>query len=111
MGCRDDKKHKIAPNYRFIRFGAAVIGWQYGWVGDVFEDRKGGIWVPKRTQEEVHQDKILGFLVEVMEGKPTEKGQLRAAELLAKYYGMFEKREDNAEEKPVAFVGDEKLGD
>ncbi|MCL2568615.1 MAG: hypothetical protein FWE12_04155 [Oscillospiraceae bacterium] len=67
--------------------------------------------MPKQKKEKVYQDKVLDFLVEVMEGKSTEKGQLRAAELLAKHYGMFEKRENSMEEKPVEFVGDEKLGD
>lgn len=52
---------------------------------------------------------MAGFLFEVMEGKPTEKEQLKAAELLGKYLGMFEKKEVLPQVEPVEFVGDEEL--
>ena len=54
---------------------------------------------------------VVGFLFSVMQGKAIEKEQLKAAELLGKYFGMFEKRERKADKKPVEFVGDETLED
>ena len=57
-----------------------------------------------------NQAEVVGFLFAVMQGKPTEKEQLKAAELLGKYLGMFEKRERESDE-PVEIIGAEQLED
>ena len=54
---------------------------------------------------------VAAFLSLVMRGKETDKDQLKAAELLGKHFGMFEKRENQSAEEPVEFVGDERIAD
>ncbi|MCL2368017.1 MAG: terminase small subunit [Oscillospiraceae bacterium] len=61
--------------------------------------------------EQESREQVVDFLFAVMQGEPTKKEQLKAAELLGKHLGMFEKREDKPEEPPVAFVGAEHLAD
>ncbi|MCL2843776.1 MAG: terminase small subunit [Oscillospiraceae bacterium] len=74
------------------------------------EDERGGDELVKK-REKKGSDQVAEFLFEVMQGKPTEKEQLKAAELLGKYLGMFEKKEVMPEARPVEIVGAELLED
>jgi len=74
------------------------------------EGERGGGKLAKKKNEE-GPDQVAGFLFEVMEGRPTERDQLKAAELLGKYLGMFEKKEALPTDKPIEIVGAEYLED
>ena len=67
----------------------------------------------QKQKEEKRQGsgRVAEFLFEVMRGKPTEKEQLKAAELLGKHFGMFERKERKPDAKAVEFefMGDEEL--
>ena len=63
----------------------------------------------QKKQEKQGSGRVAEFLFEVMQGKPTEKEQLKAAELLGKHLGMFERKEKKPDTKAVEFVGDEEL--
>ena len=54
---------------------------------------------------------VAAFLSLVMRGKPTEKEQLKAAELLGKHFGMFERRRSGAGGGSIEIAGDELLED
>ena len=64
-----------------------------------------------KQQKKDGRDEVEDFLFAVMQGKPTEKEQLKAAELLGKCLGMFEKREPDADAEPVEVEGAERLED
>jgi len=80
-------------------------------------------WTPERAMAKISVREVLesrcmadetevaAFLSLVMRGKPTEKEQLKAAELLGKHFGMFERRKSGMGGGPAEIVGDELLED
>lgn len=64
------------------------------------------------------KEEVAAFFSNVMRGKPAAderlpgvKEQLKAAELLAKHFGMFTERDKAGQNEAIEFTGDERLED
>lgn len=68
---------------------------------------------PKRTRKKVvaNETEVAAYFTGVIRGEPTDKDKLKAAELLGKHLGMFEKREQKSDTEPMEMIGADFLED
>jgi len=68
---------------------------------------------PKQAKKRgvANETEVATYFSGVIRGEPTDKDQLKAAELLGKHLGMFEKREQQINTGPIEIVGAELLED